>query len=316
MMNFVEKIEAHLNSERKSWAPACNYAYNSGHPCARNLVYNRLNWQEKALPGTNSLLIFREGNLHEDAVIKLLTESGIKIIETQRPFEIKQIQLRGKIDGQIMDDETGKKYPAEIKSMNPFDWEKINSLADMQNSTKVWIRGYVTQMMIYLLGLEKENGIFILKNKVSGALKFILCPLDYEYAEKEFKKLELVNKHVEAGTYPDRIEDRSVCQYCDFKHLCLPDEVSNAISINDNQELLDLLEEREKLRESSKAYDAIDDKLKAYWKDLSEGTHLVGGKFQVKISSYDRAFYNVPDEIKEKYKESKPVSKTVITVLK
>lgn len=315
-MNFVDVIEKHLQSERKSFAPACNYAYNSGHPCARNLVYNRLNWQEKALPSTNSLLIFREGNLHEEAVIRLLMDSGIKIIETQRPFEIKQIQLRGKIDGQIVDDETGKKYPCEIKSMNPFDWEKINSLEDMKKSTKVWVRGYVTQMMIYLLGLNHDNGIFILKNKVSGALKFVLCPLDYEYAEKEFKKLETVNRHVEAGTYPERIEDRTVCQYCEFKHICLPDEASEGITITDNQELLDLLDEREKLKEAAKAYDAIDDKLKAYWKDLSEGTHLVGGKFQVKISSYDRAFYNVPEDIKEQYKESKPVSKTVITRLK
>lgn len=314
-MNFLEKINNHLLSERKSWAPACNYAYNAGHPCARNLVYHRLNWQEKALPSTGTLLIFREGNLHEDSVIKLLLDSGIEIIETQRPFEIKQIQLRGKIDGQIKL-EDGKLIPAEIKSMNPFDFEKINTIEDMKKSVKVWIRGYVTQMMMYLFGMEKEIGVFILKNKVNGELKFVMCPIDYESAEKDWKKLELVNKHVAAGTYPERIEDRSVCRYCDFKHICLPDESSEAMNITDNQELLELLEERERLREAAKAYDDIDDKLKVYWKGLSEGTHLVGGKFQVKISTYDRAFYNVPDDIKDKYKESKPVSKTVITKLK
>lgn len=315
-MNFVEKIENHLQSERKSWAPACNYAYNSGHPCARNLVYHRLNWQEKALPSTTSLLIFREGNLHEDAVIKLLMEAGIKIIETQRPFEIKQIQLRGKIDGQILDEETGKKYPAEIKSMNPYDWEAINSLEDMRNSKKVWIRGYVTQMMIYLLGLSMEEGIFILKNKVNGALKFVLCRLDYEYAEKEFKKLELVNEHVLNGTYPDRITDRTVCQYCDFKHLCLPDEVSDAINIVDDPELLSLLEARERLKESAKNYDSLDKQVKDRLDSAAEGVHLVAGQFQIKIQSYDRKFANIPDEIKKQYEETKTSTRVTITALK
>ena len=315
-MNFVQKIENYLQGQRKSYAPRCNYAYNSGHPCARNLVYNRLNWQEKALTSTNSLLIFREGNLHEEAVIKLLLESGIRIIETQRPFEIPQIQLSGKIDGQILDEETGKKFPCEIKSMNPYDFEAINSLEDMKKSTKVWIRGYVTQMMIYLLGLNTESGIFILKNKVNGMLKFVLCPIDYEYAEKEFKKLELVNKHVSEGTYPDRIQDRTVCQYCDFKHLCLPDENSEAINFIDDTELLDLLDEREKLKESAKNYEAIDKKIKDRLESASEGVHLVGGKFQLKVQLVDRKFANVPEDIKKQFEETKTSTRVTITALK
>lgn len=315
-MNFVEKIENYLQSQRKSYAPRCNYAYNSGHPCARNLVYTRLNWQEKALPSTNILLIFREGNLHEDAVIKLLTESGIRIIETQRPFEIPQIQLSGKIDGQILDEETGKKFPCEIKSMNPYDFDAINSLEDMRNSTKVWIRGYVTQMMIYLLGMNTESGIFILKNKVNGMLKFVLCPIDYEYAEKEFKKLELVNKHVSAGTYPDRITDRTVCQYCDFKHLCLPDEASETLNIMEDQELLDMLEAREKLKNLAKDYEAIDKKIKDRLESSAEGVHLVGGRFQVKVQLVDRKFANVPEDIKKQYEEVKTSTRVTITALK
>lgn len=316
MINMVEKINNYLQTSRKSWAPAVNYAYNSGHPCARNLVYCRLNWQEKPLPSTTTLLIFREGDLHEKAVIQLLTDSGIRIIETQRPFELKEIQLRGKIDGQILDESIGRKYPTEIKSMNPFDFEGINSIEDMKTSTKVWIRGYVTQMMIYLLGMNEESGIFILKNKVNGELKFIFCQIDYEYAEKEWKKLELVNKHVADGTYPDRINDRTVCQYCDFKHLCLPDEASDSITVLENPEILELLEQREKLRCAAKDYEAVDKKLKTYWDSLTEGVHLVGGKFQVKVATYELTQYEIPPDLKDKYATKVPSIRVTVTALK
>lgn len=315
-MNVLEKVQNYLLSERKSWAPACNYAYNSGFPCARNLVYHRLNWQEKALPEIGKLLIFREGSLHEDAVVRLLMDAGVEIVETQRPFELKHIQLRGKIDGQIRGDD-GKLVPCEIKSMNPFDFEKINTLEDMKNSTKVWIRGYLTQMMMYLFGMEKEAGLFILKNKVNGELKFILCPIDYELAEREWRKLELVNGHVAAGTYPDRIEDRSVCKWCEFKHLCLPNEVSNSLNITEDPELLELLERREAASAVASEYDKLDKQIKErYFKEKPEGDYLVGGKFQVKISIKPRKFANIPDEIKKQYEETKPITYVNITALK
>ncbi len=314
MVDFNAKIAEYLASQRKSWQPAGNYAYNAGHPCARHLVYQRLNWQEKPLLGTTTLLIFREGDLHEKAVLQLLTDAGIEVVETQRPFEIKEIQLRGRIDGRTKIDD--RKVPTEIKSMNPHDFEKINSGEDMLASTKVWIRGYMTQMMLYLLGMNEEEGLFILKNKVNGELKFIIVKLDYEYAEKEWKKLESVNKHVAASTYPDRIEDRSVCVRCDFRHLCLPDEASDVLAISDDAELVSLLEEREKLRDVAKDYEAIDKRVKELLEPQPAGTYLVGGKFQVKISSYETTIYAIPPDVKEQFKQKETRFKTLITPVK
>ena len=120
-----------------------------------------------------------------------------------------------------------------------------------------------------------------------------------------------------AGTYPERIEDRTVCQYCDFKSICLPDEASDSITILENQDLLDLLEQREVLKESAKNYESIDKKIKDnYLESIEVGTHLVGGKFQIKITETQKAYYAVPDDLKEKYKELKPSYRTVITALK
>jgi hypothetical protein len=314
-MEIAEKIKNYLVSERKTYAPSANYAYNCGSPCARSLVYNRLAWDQKALPPPEKILIFREGDLHEKAVIQLLMDAGIEIIETQRPFEIKQIQLRGKIDGRIRWE--GKLLPTEIKSMNPYDWEKINTIEDIKTHMKIWIRGYYSQMQMYLFGMNETLGLFLLKNKVTGQLKDIMCPIDFEYAEKDWKKLELVNKHVEEQTYPERVQDRSVCRFCDFRHICLPDEVSDALNISDDPELLQLLERREALAKASAEYDKLDEKIKKdYFKGKPVGDYLVSGKYQVHISSYTRKSYAVPDEVKKQYEEVKPYQKVEITALK
>ena len=139
--NLVQSVYDYLGLQRKGWAPACNYASQVGHPCARHLVYQRLNWQEKLLPEPSKLLIFRDGNTHETDVLKLLAESGIQVVEQQRPFDWKELELRGKIDGRIK--LNGHAIPLEIKSINPYDFDKINTVDDLLSSPKPWIRGYV-----------------------------------------------------------------------------------------------------------------------------------------------------------------------------
>jgi CRISPR/Cas system-associated exonuclease Cas4 (RecB family) len=313
MLNIVQKVTEYLQGERKGFAPACNYASQAGHPCARKLVYDRLNWQEKLLPEPAKLMIFREGNLHEEAVIRLLQDAGLQVVETQRPFSWDELQVRGRLDGRIKDE--GRLIPLEVKSSNSYDFDKINTKDDLKTSAKVWIRGYLDQIQLYLLMANEPEGILLLKNKQTGQLKQIYIDIDFEYAEQIAKKLELVNKHVATKTYPERITDRSVCQYCDFRHICLPDEASEQINLDSDPELLELLEQRERLKDSAKEYEAVDDRLKEYWKRTAEGTYLVGGKYQVKLKVCKRTFCNPPPEIKKQYEESTEYMRATITKL-
>ena len=47
--------------------------------------------------------------------------------------------------------------------------------------------------------------------------------IDYELGEHDIQKAELVNKHVDAKTYPPGIPyDRTTCEMCDFNHVCKP----------------------------------------------------------------------------------------------
>lgn len=312
-LNLRQTIEDYLKKERKGYAPACNYASGAGHPCARKLVYDRLNWQEKLLPNARTLMIFRDGNMHEGAVLRLLQDAGLTIEETQRPFEWPELQVRGRLDGRIRNN--GSKIPLEVKSSNSFTWDSVNSQEDLKNASKYWVQGYYAQMQLYLFMANEEEGILLLKNKQTGQLKEIAVTIDYDYAEQIAQKLELVNKHVAARTYPERVSDRTVCQYCDFRHICLPDEESGQINIESDEELVELLEEREHLRDAAKEYDKVDKKLKEYWKKMEVGTYLIGARFQVKIIRYARTVYNIPDVVKEPYKDSTEYVKATITAV-
>jgi len=311
MINIVEKVTDYLQKERSIRPCYVNNASKVGFPCARYLVYRRLNWKDQTLPDTGLMYIFQEGNTHERAVVRLLADAGIEVIESQRTLDWPDIQASGHIDGQVKIN--GELLPIEIKSSNQFTWAKLNNQDDLKTSDKIWVKNWYGQLQLYLWMMSQPRMILLLKNKQSGQLKQIEIIIDMDYSDKLVKKLELVNKHVAEKTYPDRTSDRTVCQWCDFRHICLPDENSDQIEITNIPELLELLEERESLRQAAKDYEAVDKKLKEYWKRTETGTYLVGGKFQVKLSMCKRTIYAVPPEIKDKYKDSMEYSRATIT---
>ena len=290
---IVDAVYKHLESSRSGYVPTANYASQAGHPCARHLPYQRLNWQDKPLPEVRRLLIFRDGNMHEEDVMQLLRDAGLQVIEQQRPFEWKELQVRGKIDAKVKFPDSNV-IPIEVKSIAAHSFAKINSVKDMLESNKPWVVGYVGQMMLYLLMMNAEVGIILFKNKATGELKEIEVRLDFAYAEKLCQKLEVVNKHVQNGTYPDRITDRAVCQMCDFKHVCLPDEVSDMVVLDDDPEVLEKLDRLEELKAMAAEHAEIQEELKARWQKRQQGTYLVGTKYQVVVSSYEKKGYQVP----------------------
>lgn len=309
---IVDKVYEHIEKTKKTFGkPSGNWASTCGNPCERALVYARTHFDERLLPSTSSQLMFREGHSHEHEVLKLLSEAGFEVVEQQRPFRWEKVNVSGKIDAKV---KIGSELvPIEIKSMNGYDFDKIKTLEDLKNSPKSWHRQYPAQIMLYMLMDGCDMGILIFKNRQNGALKEIVVNLDFEYAENILKKLERVNEHVRLSTLPDRISDRGNCRMCDFRHICLPDEESEAINLIDNKDLEVILERREEIRKEAKEYQNLNEKLKEVWKTLQPGEHLVGRKYSVKISEVPVKFYNVPPEIKESYVEKRMQIKSIIT---
>jgi len=247
-----------------------NRASALGHPCERYLVYMRLNWDKQDPHTWEVQSIFDIGKDFEELVISELKEAGIDIIQQQLALMIKKPKITGHIDCKVQIDGIDFGIPAEIKSMSPYTWNAIKSIDSMFSSKYVYLRKYPAQLQIYLLADEKEFGLFILKNKVSGQYKFLTMDLDYEFAESLLKKAERVDEYVELEEYPDKLNETDVCLKCPFKHICLPDigmegealEGEALESICDEYVELDS-QLGEKYKEKAKRYKEVKDIIRA-----------------------------------------------------
>lgn len=300
---IVERVYEHKREQIKQYPVNANRASSLGHPCTRYLVFERTKWQEKTLHNERLQMVFDIGNDTEDRVMKDLKEAGFQVIEQQRSFQWPEYQITGHIDCKLLIGENGngKAYPVEVKSMSPFAFEKVNSVQDMLKSKYAYMRAYPGQMTLYLLMDNKERGFFLLKNKVTGAMKEIPVDLDYALGESLLKKAEAINAHVASKTLPDPIEyDENVCSGCGYVHICTPDRIGKEVEVIDNEELEGLLKRYEELKPSTKEYDEVD-------KRISE---IVNGREKVLVGNYfitgswrKTTKYNVPADVKTQYAE-------------
>jgi len=291
---IIEKIMEYKERELHQAPIHTNRASSLGHPCTRYLTYERMSWKEKALIPPRLRLTFDIGNDIERRIKRDLEDAGFELIEQQRSYSWPKYQITGHIDFKVLIE--GKAYPVECKSMAPYTFAKINSVEDMLNAKYHYLRGYPAQITLYLLLDEKERGLFILKDKSSGAMKEIWVDLDYDLGESLLKKAETVNAHVTAGTLPDRIEyDDNVCGECGYAHICLPAVNRKELEIIDSAELVMMLERRAELAPTAKEYKELDDEIKEQVKGkdkLMVGDWLITGKtvarkgYEVKEAEY------------------------------
>ncbi len=275
----------------KNYPCHVNRASQIGHPCLRFLTYSRTHWQEKRLHDVGLQRVFDLGNLYERAVLDDLREAGLYLEEQQSAGFDKRYQLSIHIDGKLPLD--GHKYPVEIKSMSPYVWAKIETWRDFLEAKSPYLRSYPYQMTAYLFLHSEDQGIFFLKNKVSGELKQIVMPLDYDLAEEILQKCEAINAHVAAETLPDQIEwEEAICGRCGFLHICYPGrDWGDGLTIVDDTELEEMLKKREALIGAVRAYDEVDKALKAA---IKEKTGLLVGNWQINGKWVDKKGFEVP----------------------
>jgi CRISPR/Cas system-associated exonuclease Cas4 (RecB family) len=188
--------------------------------CIRYGVYNRTHWDKKEMWSVESTLRLEEGNLQEREVLKALILSNASIISgPQKMWLWEEYQISGHLDAVYVEDNIS--YPLEIKSMSPTIFQQMKTFEDFKK--KPWTRSYIAQIMMYMMFKNVDKGIFVLKDKSSGELRQIVVDLDYDLAEACIKTAETINKHIDDGTLPGRIDDRQKCCECPFKLVCLPE---------------------------------------------------------------------------------------------
>ena len=150
-----------------------NYASRIGIPCLRQLVYARTRGKEAIPRDEISVANIEEGIDQEKAVIRWLDVLGYEFILSQEKFEMSESLIHGKIDGVIISREKGieiGKWAAEIKSVQPEDWERLNTMQDIYNSEKSWHHAWYAQLQLAIhqkLNLRGYGpfGVLLLKDK-------------------------------------------------------------------------------------------------------------------------------------------------------
>lgn len=308
-IDLVSILDRETEKKIKLYPHPNNRASEAGHPCLRFLVASRLYPEKKALHDISLQRIFEEGNLHEEDVLRKLDRAGIKVIEQQRPFEWRELQLAGRIDGKLKIN--GLIVPLEIKSCSPNVFHSIKELEQTEflKSKYSWVRKYPAQIMLYCLMDGKEFGIILFKNKVTGELVQKTFYLDYEYIESILQKLEKVNEYVARGELPE-VQECDDCKRCDFSRtICFPNQdYGPGFSIMSDEELEAKLERWHELKEAAKEYEELDKELK----EMFKGKMAIVGNFKIESKEYTTTRYNVPKEIKSQFAEKQTYYRTTI----
>jgi CRISPR/Cas system-associated exonuclease Cas4 (RecB family) len=294
---IVEKILEKKEKDIKQYPVHTNRASDLGHPCVRYHVLNRTRWEERSLHDTRLQLIFDLGKEIEDITIRDMQAAGFQVIEQQRPFTWKEYNITGTVDGKVLID--GEAVPFEVKSCSQFVFDKLAGVADMTRGKYGYLRKYPTQLNLYMLMDNKERGVFIFKNKQTGAYKEIWMDLDYQLGEETLKRSESVNAHISAGTLPDPINDDMWCNDCPYAHICLPEVNGREVDI-DTGELGSMLDRMEVLKAAVTEYDELD----AQVKKMVEGREKVlAGNWYISGKWMDRKSYDIPADLKAQYEK-------------
>jgi len=291
-----------LNSKAKrikQYPRKANWASDLGRECLLYLTYARTHWMERKMHSARLQAIFDLGNDFEKIVLRELDEAGLTVIEQQRSFHWDKYQISGHIDGKLLVGDSA--IPLEIKSMSPYVFDSINDVSDIRYHKYEHVRSYLSQITLYELMDGKDTGVLLLKNKVTGAIKDIWVPLDYDHGENLIQKAETINRSIQDGDYPEGAEyDSQRCDECAFVHLCLPEVIGKGVDIVTDEELMDLLPRYWELKPLTREFDEIDSRLKK----LLEGRgKLLCGEFFIDGKWIKSTKYNVPKEIKREYKE-------------
>lgn len=278
---IIEKILEQKARKIKNYPCHSNRASSLGDPCIRRLVYERTHWNEKQLHDVGLQLIFDEGNNQEKIVLRDLADAGFEIYEQQRAFEERDLKITGHMDLKIKLPDNDRLFPCEIKSMSPHIFDKVNTLQDFYNLPYQWLKKYPAQLLLYMLAANEDRGVFILKNKSTGALKEIWIDMDWDLTSELYEKAARINDFVDDGTLPDRVNDLDVCEKCPFAHICLPEKsFGPGFSDEEDSNLVVMLDRLEELKSSFTEYEALNKKVK---EALEEKTDIiVGNKYLVK----------------------------------
>lgn len=291
---IVLKRKEQLHRENKRWIPRNFYA-SSISECTRQMVHSILDWDKRELADDGLLAFFESGKKEENNIIKMLLDLGFEVVQQQNPIEIKSSKgetkgetiCTGRIDGKII--YNGVPIPYEIKSMQDYSFQQLNSIEDFERSPLH--RKYIKQLQMYMYGNNIEVGMFIISN--FRQIKVIPVYLDYGLCEQILKQLEIAWEYVQKKEYPEPINyNPKICDWCPFEILCTKTTQNNPAEFINNKELEEKIDRRFQLEAAAKEYKELDEQIKAPFKKNGILNAFIGTKYEIIGRKQTRTTYN------------------------
>lgn len=273
-------------------------------PCARETALGILHWQDRP-PFTEELLArFEVGNDQESLAIAKMLRYGLKIVEQQQNFELRdkkgRLILRGRIDGKV--EMNGQRIPFDYKTINPMMFDRLNTIDDFLKHK--FFSKYPKQLWAYEYMNNIETG-FVWMDNLLGQWKFVEIPMDWGRMEEILSQCETAVKSVEdvrngkpeEAALPAFHRDPQVCTSCwCFKRLCLPPFASGeGMQVIDDPELGMKLERIKQLEEAHHEYERYDREVKKVFKAVMKPmqTYIIGGYMVSSSEEHQRKGYEV-----------------------
>lgn len=296
-------LQLAAEKERRKFPVHSLWASKLGHPCERYLELHQLAWEQAEPPSWEMQLLFDGGNVIEKHFAKPWLEKMGYEVYLGESFKWEAFNISGRLDFKIRKS-GGPKIPVEVKGLNHYDWEKLNTVEDFLQSKKHYIAGYPAQLTLYMLKENQPIGLFMIVSKLTWKPKFIWIDLDYTFAEDHLKKAERVKTVIERVraakpatedamrgmlTAPIEWEDH-ICGRCDLRFVCQPGRTfGQGADVIDSTELEQQIDRMKELESANKEYHG----LKKQIGEQIEGKKLICGKWLIDGKWIERAAYAV-----------------------
>jgi len=301
----------------QDWNRASNIGW--ADDCLRYLVLERTCPENATESTIEKQRIFDEGKKQEWLMRKDMLTAGLKLIPvSDEPLIDNELRIKGTVDDllKISKDDI---RPIDYKSSSSHMFTHISQFAtadDLRGSQYHWVKHYPAQLYIYLHLYGYEMGMLFFKNKDSGEIYPLDVPRDDIYLDHLKDGIREVNIFVEKGKVPKPVY-KDVCSKCKYKEYCFPDapaeeEEGAGVERIEDPELEMMMARRDELNSYSKEYKELD-------KDIKEklrGRTVVIGDWMYKTSSYPRAGYEIPEDIKREFKYTFQATRVTIKHLK